>query len=88
MPDPLFRKIARFFGKSSLGICVFGVILRGGKKRNPVNSTDLQGLALKCEKFSGERGIRTLGPAKRDNSFRDCPDRPLRHLSFLQAAKV
>ena len=31
----------------------------------------------------GETGIRTLGPPKRVNGFRDRPDRPLRHLSFL-----
>ncbi len=30
---------------------------------------------------SGERGIRTLGPPKADNGFRDRPDRPLWHLS-------
>ena len=32
--------------------------------------------------FGGERGIRTPGTHKEFNSFRDCPVRPLRHLSF------
>ena len=30
---------------------------------------------------SGKTGIRTLGPGKLVNGFRDRPDRPLRHLS-------
>lgn len=30
---------------------------------------------------SGEKGIRTLGPQKEVNGFRDRPVRPLRHLS-------
>ena len=30
---------------------------------------------------SGERGIRTPGPARRDNRFRVCRIRPLCHLS-------
>ena len=34
--------------------------------------------------FCGERGIRTPGTHKEFNSFRDCPVRPLRHLSFSQ----
>jgi hypothetical protein len=38
--------------------------------------------------FCGERGIRTLGPAKRDNGFRDRPDRPLRHLSKRNQSSV
>ena len=32
--------------------------------------------------FSGKTGIRTLGPGKLVNGFRDRPDRPLRHLSM------
>lgn len=35
--------------------------------------------------LSGETGIRTLGPAKQDNGFRDRPVRPLRHLSKIFA---
>ena len=31
---------------------------------------------------SGKTGIRTLGPGKLVNGFRDRPDRPLRHLSL------
>ena len=33
--------------------------------------------------FSGKTGIRTLGPGKLVNGFRDRPDRPLRHLSVI-----
>ena len=33
--------------------------------------------------FGGEKGIRTLGTHKGYNSFRDCPVRPLRHLSKI-----
>ena len=36
---------------------------------------------------SGERGIRTPGTHKEYNSFRDCPVRPLRHLS-IQGTKL
>ena len=32
--------------------------------------------------FGGKTGIRTLGPGKLVNGFRDRPDRPLRHLSL------
>ena len=35
--------------------------------------------------FCGERGIRTLGPTKQVNGFRDRPVRPLRHLSNFVA---
>ena len=35
----------------------------------------------------GERGIRTPGTHKEFNSFRDCPVRPLRHLSFNSGCK-
>ena len=39
--------------------------------------------------FCGERGIRTPGTHKEFNSFRDCPVRPLRHLSFsIRAANI
>ena len=34
--------------------------------------------------ISGEWGIRTPGPAKQDNGFRDRPDRPLRQLSIFE----
>ena len=34
---------------------------------------------------SGEKGIRTLGPQKEVNGFRDRPVRPLRHLSVFSA---
>ena len=33
------------------------------------------------KKCGGKTGIRTLGPGKLVNGFRDRPDRPLRHLS-------
>ena len=38
--------------------------------------------------FSGEGGIRTLGSRKGYNGFRDRPDRPLWHLSKLQASII
>ncbi len=36
----------------------------------------------------GEGGIRTLGTLKELNSFRDCPVRPLRHLSAQEASLI
>ena len=36
----------------------------------------------------GERGIRTPGPARRDNRFRVCPVRPLRHFSHDKYRKL
>ena len=40
-----------------------------------------------CKRNCGERGIRTPGTHKEFNSFRDCPVRPLRHLSFNSGCK-
>ncbi len=39
-------------------------------------------------RFCGEWGIRTLGPAVRDNGFRDRPDRPLRQLSVFKVKNI
>jgi hypothetical protein len=39
-------------------------------------------------KNSGEGGIRTLGSREGYNGFRDRPDRPLWHLSELQASII
>lgn len=53
----------------------------------------IAGIHLKCEVsdqamcsrvfICGETGIRTLGPPKADNGFRDRPIQPLWHLSFV-----
>ena len=56
--------------------CFFGC-KKGCKSRNCLIYT------LYC----GERGIRTPGTHKEFNSFRDCPVRPLRHLSFNSGCK-
>ena len=40
-------------------------------------------MKLAVDFCGGETGIRTLGPPKEVNGFRDRPDRPLRHLSVV-----
>ncbi len=51
------------------------------KKKKPYNHLILWGLTFLILVLRGEGEIRTRGTHKEYNSFRDCPVRPLRHLS-------
>ncbi len=59
-------------GGFCLGCLIYGKQKNGCKKES----------SLTFSKLCGEKGIRTLGPPKEVNGFRDRPDRPLRHLSI------